>query len=187
LPVETLSQMSLRSVSECNKGSPPAGLERSIEVEPAQSSPVRRYRQTHQALATAARQATRIAVQRALARVALIGVYTRRCITLAAGSGGQNRGQTNVRRMLLAAAVLLTGCVSPYAKLYSEIPQYQGRNIDALVDRIGYPDSQTFMSGRIIYSWTAAVLCKWFRGQYRPLRLRSSHSNTLRVAANRKP
>jgi hypothetical protein len=61
-----------------------------------------------------------------------------------------------VRRILLAAAVLLTGCVSPYAKLYSEIPQYKGQNIDALVDRIGYPDSQDFMSGRIIYSWTAA-------------------------------
>jgi hypothetical protein len=61
-----------------------------------------------------------------------------------------------VRRILLAAAALLTGCLSTYAQLYSEIPQYKGQKIDALVDRIGYPESQTFMSGRIVYTWTTA-------------------------------
>jgi hypothetical protein len=65
-----------------------------------------------------------------------------------------------VRRILLAAAALLTGCVSPYAQLYSEIPQYQGQNIDALVDRIGYPDSQTFVSGRVVYTWVTASTVK---------------------------
>jgi hypothetical protein len=52
--------------------------------------------------------------------------------------------------------VLLVGCVGSYAKLYSEIPQYKGQKIDALVDRIGYPDSQTFVSGRVLYTWTTA-------------------------------
>jgi hypothetical protein len=61
-----------------------------------------------------------------------------------------------VRRILLAAAALLTGCASAYAELYSEIPQYKGQKIDALVDRIGYPDSQTFVSGRVVYTWVTA-------------------------------
>jgi hypothetical protein len=53
----------------------------------------------------------------------------------------------------IAMGALLTGCVNPFAQFYSEAPQYKGQNIDALVDRIGYPDSQTFVTGRIVYSW----------------------------------
>jgi len=60
----------------------------------------------------------------------------------------------NVRLILIAAGALLTGCVDTFAQLNSEIRQYKGRNIDALVDRIGYPDSQTFVAGRIVYTWT---------------------------------
>jgi hypothetical protein len=61
-----------------------------------------------------------------------------------------------VRLILIASGALLTGCVDTFAQLYSEIPQYKGQNIDALVDRIGYPDSQTFSAGRIVYTWTTA-------------------------------
>jgi hypothetical protein len=61
-----------------------------------------------------------------------------------------------VRVILIAVFALLAGCVGAYAKLYSEIPQYKGRKIDALVDRIGYPESQSFISGRVVYTWTTA-------------------------------
>ena len=61
-----------------------------------------------------------------------------------------------MKLILLAAGTLLIGCVDTLDRLYSGIPQYQGRNIDALVDLIGYPDSQKFIAGRVVYTWTAA-------------------------------
>jgi hypothetical protein len=68
------------------------------------------------------------------------------------------KGNANVRLIPIAVGALLTGCVDTYARLYSEIPQYKGQKIDALVDRIGYPDSQTFVSGSIVYTWTTASI-----------------------------
>jgi hypothetical protein len=58
--------------------------------------------------------------------------------------------------LALATATLLSGCVATFAQLYSDIPHYKGRNIDALIDRIGYPDSQKFINGRVVYTWTPA-------------------------------
>ena len=57
---------------------------------------------------------------------------------------------------LIFATVLLTGCVDKFAQFYSDIPQYKGQKIDALIDRIGYPDSQTLAAGRVVYTWMAA-------------------------------
>jgi len=61
-----------------------------------------------------------------------------------------------VRLTLIAAGALLTGCVDTFAQFYSEIPQYKGQKIDALIERIGYPDSQILTAGGIVYTWTAA-------------------------------
>jgi hypothetical protein len=61
-----------------------------------------------------------------------------------------------VRLIILAAGALLIGCVDSFSQLKSEIRQYQGQKIDALIDRIGYPESQTFTSGGIVYVWTTA-------------------------------
>jgi hypothetical protein len=61
-----------------------------------------------------------------------------------------------MRVTAIAAGLLLCGCVDTFAQLYSQIPQYKGRNIDALVDRIGYPDSQSYIAGRVAYTWTSA-------------------------------
>lgn len=58
--------------------------------------------------------------------------------------------------MILATAALLTGCVDALSQLKSEVQQYQGQKIDALIDRIGYPQSQTFTAGGILYTWTTA-------------------------------
>jgi hypothetical protein len=68
----------------------------------------------------------------------------------------ETEGSADVRVILIAVFALLAGCASAFAKLYSEIPQYKGQNIDALVDRIGYPESQLFVSGRVVYTWTTA-------------------------------
>ena len=61
-----------------------------------------------------------------------------------------------MRLTLIAAGALLTGCVDKFAQFYSDIPQYKGQKIDALIDRIGYPDSQILTAGGIVYTWTAA-------------------------------
>jgi hypothetical protein len=61
-----------------------------------------------------------------------------------------------VRLMILAAGALLIGCVDSFSQLKSEIRQFQGQKIDALIDRIGYPESQTFTARGIVYVWTTA-------------------------------
>ena len=61
-----------------------------------------------------------------------------------------------MKPFVIVASTLLTGCVGTFARFYSEIPQYKGRKIDALVDRLGYADSQTFVAGRVVYIWTTA-------------------------------
>jgi hypothetical protein len=62
----------------------------------------------------------------------------------------------DVRLMILAASALLSGCVDTFSQLKSEVQQYQGQKIDALIDLIGYPQSQTFAAGGIVYAWTTA-------------------------------
>jgi hypothetical protein len=75
---------------------------------------------------------------------------------LQSGIRDETKGHANVRLILIAAGALLTGCVDTFAQFYSNIPQYKGKNIDALVDRIGHPNSQTFIAGHIVYTWTTA-------------------------------
>lgn len=57
-----------------------------------------------------------------------------------------------VRMMVIAASALLAGCVDSF---YSDVAQYKGRNIEALIGRIGEPDSQTFIAGHVVYTWPA--------------------------------
>ena len=59
-----------------------------------------------------------------------------------------------VRLTLIAAGALLTGCVDAFSQLRSEVLQYQGQKVDALIDRIGYPDDQTLTAGGVVYTWT---------------------------------
>jgi hypothetical protein len=59
-----------------------------------------------------------------------------------------------VRLIVPFTGALLIGCVDSFSQLKSEIPQYRGQKIDALIDRFGYPESQTFSAGGIVYVWT---------------------------------
>jgi hypothetical protein len=67
-------------------------------------------------------------------------------------SPGPNGGRLRV--VLAAAGALLAGCVSTLDQFYSEIPHYNGQKLDALIDRIGYPDSQTLGARGVVYTWT---------------------------------
>lgn len=71
---------------------------------------------------------------------------------------------------ILVAGALLTGCVDSFSQLKSEIRQYQGQKIDALIEHIGYPDSQTFTAGGIVYVWTTVTSMQMDLG---PLQARS--------------
>jgi hypothetical protein len=59
-----------------------------------------------------------------------------------------------VALFMCVAGAVLTGCANTFAQLNSEILKYKGRKIDSLIDRIGYPDSQIFSAGGVVYTWT---------------------------------
>ena len=56
--------------------------------------------------------------------------------------------------LFIAACTLMLGCADTFARFYSETQQYKGKNINVLLDRIGDTDSQTFVGGRVVYTWT---------------------------------
>jgi hypothetical protein len=57
---------------------------------------------------------------------------------------------------LAAAAVLLSACADPIAALDNELDAFRGKNINALSDRLGYPASQDFAKGKIVYTWNTS-------------------------------
>jgi hypothetical protein len=59
-----------------------------------------------------------------------------------------------VALLVCLAGAVLSGCISTFAQLNSEILTYKGKKIDALIDRIGYPDSQIVSAGGVVYTWT---------------------------------
>lgn len=55
-------------------------------------------------------------------------------------------------KLLLAATILLTGCVSMYMDEY--LKPYVGQDIHAAVAKLGYPDSQRVILGDTVYAWS---------------------------------
>jgi hypothetical protein len=81
--------------------------------------------------------------------------------------------------MFLAAGALLTGCVDAFSQLKSDVQQYQGRKIDALIDRIGYPESQTLTAQGVVYAWTTADGMKMDLGPIQARSVDSLHAPIL--------
>ncbi len=89
----------------------------------------------------------------------------------------------DVKLMILAMAALLTGCVDALSQLKSEVQQYQGQKIDALIDRIGYPQSQTLTAGGIAYAWTTATGMQMDLGPIQARSVDTLHAPVLATAS----
>ncbi|HEV2704028.1 MAG TPA: hypothetical protein VGV09_20550 [Steroidobacteraceae bacterium] len=58
--------------------------------------------------------------------------------------------------VLITAGTLLSGCVDPVAVLNSELGAFKEKDISALTARLGYPASQDFIAGAIVYTWSTS-------------------------------
>lgn len=65
-----------------------------------------------------------------------------------------------MRRFLVITVCLtglLCGCASVGDELRARLQTYNGQNIQAVIDRIGYPTSQQKILGDTVYTWNANV------------------------------
>lgn len=54
---------------------------------------------------------------------------------------------------LVFASAVLFGCTS-FGVLDAELPKYNGKQLDQLVAKLGYPTSQQTLMGRTVYVWS---------------------------------
>ena len=92
-----------------------------------------------------------------------------------------------MRLIILITGGLLIGCVDSSSQLKSEIPRYRGQKIDALIDRIGYPEGQTFDAGDIVYVWTTDNSMQMDSGPNRTRSVEIYHGSILATVKASEP